>query len=824
MRTFAVGSWSTFGHMVISMALLGFGLSGTMLTFIQRRVERDPERWLHVSSTLFMPAMALAHVVAQRIDFNPLLITSDARQLLKIAAYYVAYGAPFIVGAVFIGVSFIALREQIHKLYFWNMVGSGLGGLMMLPAMFVLPPERLFIPLCIACFVAAVAFCWYQEQPGGRLTLDTVRLGGSLLLTTLALGLFVFAGDIRVSDYKGVSYARKFPDSKYVAGDWGPMGVLEVFDSSYLHFAPGLSDRAGVELKRMPAHAYMGLYIDGGGPIGVMGNLGREEEAYLDYLPMAAAYKILDQPKVMLVQLGGGSSVALALYEGASEVQVVEPNPQVIRLLRDNAAVRKFNGDLLHNPRVHLAAGDPRAYAATTEAHFGLVEVSLIDSTGLSQAAGYSVDENYVYTVEGIRDYMRCLTPDGLLSITVWNKLDPPRNVPRLLATVVRALGEEGTGEPRDRLFVSHLYLSTATIIAKKSPFTREEAATLHREHSRLWFDVVYYPGMAETEEDFEGVLGAFRALYRPDEESGHEKADGLGGTEDSEATPDMGRLYRGSAQWLLGNRSRELFNRYVFDVRPATDNRPYFTAYLKPSTLPLFLGQLKAVSDEWGYILLWGTLAQSVLFGLLIVALPMMFRWRALFGGRAGTGGVIAYYSCLGLGYMLVEMVLIQKLVLFLAAPIYAFSIVITSMLVLSGLGSRFAGRLADDPARGVKLAVLVIVPCLVFYAFLLDPVLRVLLPAPLPVKFALAILLMAPAAFCMGFPFPSGLQALSDSRPSLLPWAWGMNGALSVTGAVLTKLLSISFGFAPVLLLAAGIYALAAAVFGANQATEPA
>jgi hypothetical protein len=404
MRTFSVGSWSNFGHMVISMALLGFGISGTMLTFIQRRVERNTERWLYLSAMLFMPTMGVAHLAAQRVNFNPLLITSDAGQLLRIGAYYVAYGLPFIVGAVFIGVSFIALRDHIHKLYFWNMVGSGLGGLMMLPAMFLLPPERLFVPLCVVCFVAAGAFCWYRERPDGPLALDTLRLGANLLLTALAVGLFVFAGDIRVSDYKGVSYVRKFPDSRYVAGDHGPMGVLEVYDSSYLHFAPGLSDRAGVELKRMPAHAYMGLYIDGGGPIGVMGHLSPQEEAYLDYLPMAAAYKVLDAPKVLLVQLGGGSSVALALHEGASQVQVVEPNPQIIHLLRDNPAIRKFNGDLLHDPRVHVTTGDPRAYAATTEARFDLVEVSLIDSTGLSQAAGYSVDENYVYTVEGIRD------------------------------------------------------------------------------------------------------------------------------------------------------------------------------------------------------------------------------------------------------------------------------------------------------------------------------------------------------------------------------------------------------------------------------------
>jgi len=170
------------------------------------------------------------------------------------------------------------------------------------------------------------------------------------------------------------------------------------------------------------------------------------------------------------------------------------------------------------------------------------------------------------------------------------------------------------------------------------------------------------------------------------------------------------------------------------------------------------------------------------------------------------------------------VEMVLIQKFVLFLAAPIYAVSIVITSMLILSGVGSRFSARYAANRTAGVRRAVTIIVPALAFYAFLLDPVLRVLLPLPLIVKFVAAILIMAPAAFFMGFPFPNGLSALSDARPQLLPWAWGMNGALSVTGAVLTKLISISYGFPAVLLVAAATYALAAVVFPANEAAKAA
>ena len=818
MRTFAVGSWSNFGHMVISIALLGFGLSGTLLTFIQHKVEPNAEQWLFGSAILFMPAVALAHLAAQHIAFNPVLITSDRKQLLNIGLYYLAYGVPFFVGATFIGVSFIALRDRIHKLYFWNMLGSGLGGLVMLPVMFLVPPDRLLIPICLAAFLAAVAFCWYEDPDTGRLTLDTFRVGENLLCGAVAIGLVAFAGGIRVSPYKGISYVRKSVDCREIARAYGPMGQIEVIDSSLLHFAPGLSLNAAFEVAKLPDRAYMGMFIDGGGPIGIMRQLAPDEQAYCNYLPMAAPYQILRQPDVFLVQLGGGMSVNVALYQGAGQVTAVEANPQVAKLLRDNPVLRQFNGELLRDPRVHVRQGDARAYAATTKQRFDLVEVSLIDSTGLSQAGGYSLDENYVYTVEGLRDYLHCLRADGILSLTVWNRVHPPRNVPKLLSTVVAAVAQDGRGDPRDRLFFFHSYLETATILAKASPFRPGEVQALRAFCDRLSFDVMYCPGMADRDRQFGAALAAFRDYYRPEPTAaGGGSTEAAGRRED--ALLDMGRLYRGCAQALLNGRSAALFARYILDIRPATDNRPYFTAYLKPRTLPLFLSQLDQVSNEWGYILLWGTLIQSVLFGLVIVALPLVLRWRELFSGRAGTLGVILYYSCLGSAYMLVEMVLIQKLVLFLAAPIYSVSIVITSMLVLSGLGSRYSSRFAADRRRGIRLAVAVIVASLAFYAFLVDPILRACLPAPLALKAVLAVILMAPAAFFMGFPFPSGLSALSSSRPRLLPWAWGMNGALSVTGAVLARLLSISFGFAAVLLVAAGTYVLAGIAFRANE-----
>jgi hypothetical protein len=278
------------------------------------------------------------------------------------------------------------------------------------------------------------------------------------------------------------------------------------------------------------------------------------------------------------------------------------------------------------------------------------------------------------------------------------------------------------------------------------------------------------------------------------------------------------GDLYRFTLDWLCSGKAAQLYKDYVFDIRPASDDRPYYTGYLKPEKLPSFLPRLNAVAEEWGYIMLIGTLLQSVLCGLLIILLPLGGCWREIFKGQKGTSGVILYYACLGLGYMLVEIFLIQKFVYFLADPIISTSCVITTMLVASGLGSLAAGKFKLQPTLLVRLAVLIIGLCILGYIFIVPGILHSWLGLPLLFKIFLSILFIFPLAFFLGFPFPLGLSNLTISKPHLLPWAWGMNGALSVTGSVLARLFSIQYGFMFVLLLAIGLYALAGLTFKAN------
>jgi spermidine synthase len=815
MRVFAVGSWSNFGSMVISIALLGFGVAGTLLTIVSDSVRKNPDPWLVFSAMALAPSMAVAHSVAQLVPFNPVLITNDPAQLWWIAAYYALYGIPFLAGGLFIGTMFATFSSRMHTLYFWNMLGSGLGGLLVLAAMFLFPPDFLIYPLVGIAILPALLCCVHWDSMKESFKVAAADAVLCLALALVSFGILARFGAVSVSDFKPESGARKFPDISRVYRTYSPLGEMTVYSSSYFHFAPGLSDNASSSLKHMPRNAFLGMFVDGNGPVGVMKKLSREEEAYMDFLPMSAPYLLYSKPDVLILRLGGGAGVHTALHSAARSVEVVESNPDLLHMLTAVPFFRAYTGDVLRDPRVHVTREEVRAYAGSTKKRFDIAEIGLVDSVGLSQAGGYSVEENYLYTVQAIQDYMKCLSHSGVLSITVWDRLSPPRNVPRLLSSVVEALRASGVDHPENRVFAFNLLLSTATVLVKNSDFRQPEIDLLKDYCRRMSFAPDYYPGMTPDTGSFDALLGAYRGLYA-------DEPAGAAQTAQQRPTMRADILYHDALSWLFEGRQKELYSKYIFDIRPATDEKPYYSGYLKATTLPLFIAHAGDISDEWGYLLLLGTFLQSLIFGALIIILPLATRRRELFAGRKGTGGILLYFGCLGLGYMMAEIFLIQRFVYFLTDPVYTNSIILTILLISSGAGSLLAEKMSRHRRVAVVLVAAGIAAFIAFYLFGLSPVLNATLGQPLLLKVLLACLLVAPFGVLLGMPFPTGLSALSESRQSILPWAWGVNGALSVTGSVLTRLISTSAGFPTVLVIVAVLYVVAGVIYASNETRE--
>ena len=331
---------------------------------------------------------------------------------------------------------------------------------------------------------------------------------------------------------------------------------------------------------------------------------------------------------------------------------------------------------MLNDPRVHVVDYDGRLYLAGHPDSYDVVDLSLADSAGLSAPGGFAIVEKYAYTREAMETYMRALKPGGVLSVTLWNKEEPPKSVLKLYSTMAeaaRALDPEGMS--RDFFAVS-TYLSTATVLYKRGGFTDAEIAALRDHTKAMSFDEIYSPGIAFDAAQTDSVLANYRGAIFSDapapapgkaaEGASAAAADDTGGDEGGAAAPTalpptlMGRL-----AWhaLIFGGWDDIARRYVFDARPLTNDRPYFAAYVKPKDLPNLLDRLEIVQDEWGYLLLWATLGIAAIAAVSLVAIPVVFGWRSIFSRAPGKGGTILYFACLGLGYIIVEVALIAQL-----------------------------------------------------------------------------------------------------------------------------------------------------------------
>ncbi|MDR2717325.1 MAG: hypothetical protein LBB89_04585 [Treponema sp.] len=805
MRIFSVGSWSNFGSLVISTALLGIGLAGIILTFVEERIRRRPEMYMSILAILLPLFMSGAVIIAQMVSFNPIFLASDSRQLWFIGAYYIIYGLPFFIIAAFVGISFITLNDRIQGVYFWNMIGSGAGGLFIVLFMFFLPPQYLLLPVLALTIIAALLSSMRKSE---KLHFPLPYVIGLGITTVGSIILVFFWGNIRISDYKDISYVRRYADSTLVHHSNGPAGEFHVYASRYFHFAPGLSDNAVLRIDNLPTQLYWGLFIDGSGPIGIMGHLKEDEKIYMDYLPMAAPYSMITEPDVLLVNLSGGINANVALYNGARSIDITEPSPEIIRLLRDDPSVSRFTGNLLETEKINVIRGEGRSHCVNNEGSYDLIEISLVDSVGLTDSGGYAVHEDFKYTVEAFKDYFSGLKDSGILSVTVWDRLNPPRNVPRLLNTIIRAMNEAGFEKPEKCLYSFGLLRSTSTILVKKGTFTPRDIDDLNNFIKKCSFELFYAPEAELPLRDPDILMASYRSQFVDS-----------GADEDKIETITNADMYRTVIPLFFAGEAKKIEKGYIFDIRPVTDPRPYYTGFLKIDELPMYLDQLQDISEEWGYLLLFAMLIQACIFGLIVILIPVIGRRKTLFKRRRGTIGVIFYYAGLGLGYMLIEIYLIQRLAVFLSNPTYSTSMVITVMLIFSALGNITSGLLKRYRVFVVPAACVLIGAGLFFYIFGLSDFLAAFHSSSMMTRFLVSALIIAPPAFFMGIPYPNGLDSLQKTKPHLLPWAWGMNGGLSLVGSAMARLLSVASGFPVLLKLGIGIYLMVGLLFPINE-----
>ena len=838
MRVFSVGSWAHFGSLVVSLAMFGFGLTSAVMCVGKSWFERHWIGSVKGALLAFGPLMVVCNLAAQQVPFNAIFLISDPVQKWRLFANFVLYFLPFLAGALYLGVIFLKAKKTFSRVYFADLVGSGLCGLTVLLAMYAWRPDDLIMAPLLLWLAGGIL--WFVALGDRR------GMAAIVVVAILSAAAHHFAPQVlgipklAVSDYKGVSYARKFPDAKRVYERASPFGYIEVYSSSYLHFAPGQSDNAAFNLEKMPSNAYLGLYIDSEGPAGIIKDLPAEQTAYFKYLPMYYPYLLKKDPKTFVVQFGGGISTAVALKSGSSQVTVAEGNPALLSAFREDKFLRDFTGDILNNPKVNVIDYDGRLYVAHTKNRYDVIDLSLADSAGLSSPGGFSIVEKYSYTREAMSAYMRALTPGGVLSVTLWNKEEPPKSVLKLYATMAAAARDiDGGKDIAEKFYVVSSYLSTATVLYKRDGFTAAEIELLNAHTKAMSFDVIYYPGLKVDTADLKQILSDYRDQFffaghavdptAPAETEPNDKPPPGAATEGApgatEAVADgpppapvvpatvLGRL---AWHYLIEGGWQQVADQYVFDTRILTNHQPYFAAYIKVPDLLKFTDRLELVQDEWGYLLLWATLGIATVFALTLVLFPVVFGWRTIFSRYPGKAGTMLYFLCLGLGYIIVEVGMISHFILALSNATVSASVLITGMLVFSGIGSFFSERYLDRARSFMPKVFLAIFAILATYAFTIDYALDWIGTLPYALRILLCLLIVFPPAFLMGFPMPTAMTLLGRlGKDHMFLWAWGINGCFSVIGAALVPIVATSFGLPAVVLVGAFAYLIALPAF---------
>ena len=780
MRLFSINLWHHFAYMIISLALLGWGACGALLTLLPGAAA--PRRFAPVfcaGAALFGLTAVGSFALAQRVPFNPLELLWDPRQPLHLFTVYLLLLLPFLCAGACICLALARFRGALARIYSVDILGAGAGSLGVVALLFVLAPfDALKWIGVLGCVAAAVG---WLECGGPR------RWPAALLLALAGLPWLLPPAWLapRMSPYKELPQTLRIPEARVVAQRSSPLGLISVVESPRvpLRHAPGLALTATTE----PPPQW-GVFTDGEGlnALTRFDDGRRERLAHLDQISSALPYHLLQRPRVLVLGAGAGADVLQAHYHGARQIDAVELNPQLVELVQRDFghAAGGVYGPLA---RVHVV--EARGFVAASSERYDLIQVALLDSFSASSAGLHALAENYLYTVEALQDELRHLAPGGLLAITRWVSL-PPRDALKLFAAAVLALERSGVAEPGAQLALVRSW-KTSTLLVKNGAFTHEDIAAIRAFCAARSFDLGFLPGMKREESN------RFNVVEEPD-------------------------FFFEGANALLGPQRGEFLQRYKFNVEPATDDRPHFFHFFKWETLPELLalkGQGGLPLLDWGYPVLVATLGQALLASLLLIGLPLAWvarrnaRRSARQGVRATAGvsraRVLAYFLAIGFAFMFIEIAFIQKFVLFLSHPLYAVAVVLFSFLLFAGVGSGVSVRLRLAPVAvagaiaGSALLCLLVLPWLFRHAMGLQDAARILV----------SIALIAPLAFFMGMPFPQGLARVEAADAGLIPWAWGINGCASVTAAVLATLLAIHVGFTAVVLMALLLYGVAAA-----------
>lgn len=761
-RVFSVMSWHHFAYLIISLAFLGFGAAGSFLTISPRFTQDEFDEHLLGKYALgFSSSLILGFAAATKVRFYAMDIYfyGDYSNVFSLLMLCVFIGVPFFFAGVCIGCLISRAGEAINRLYFSDLLGAGTGTLLSIAGINYLGVEATIYAAAAAGGLVAVLF----SAGGGRRLL---RIGsGAVLCLAVLMTVIAARHEIFPVYFPPQKIFRAAMEPHYYR--WHVVSRIDILPPVDKAFVGGgvLSPR--YRGKVTPVRM---IYQDGHAPTGIVNvpNGDLRNVPILGSILQGAPYVIKrNAEQALVIGVGGGIDVLLSLYYGTKHVVGVEVNPVTVDAIENRYA--DFAGRIFNRPDVELVAAEGRHYLTTTDNRFDVIQLSGVDTYSALSLGAYAMAENYLYSVEAMQGYWEHLSPNGILSFSRF-LFTPPRESLRLVTIQLEALRRMGIENPGRHMMIisgSTPFAPWAETLLKKSPFTGDEVAAYRRWADRLGFDVLYDP--------YNQRSNAFNWMIR----ASHSERE-------------------------------ELIEQYPYNVRAITDDNPFFFQYYRWRSL------LQPMQSEGGVpinqlplgllVMLVSLFQILVLAGICIIAplLPHSGRLRRI----EHRGRVLVYFGALGLGFITVEITLLQKYAVFVGGPIYSMAVTLFAILVFSGLGSLMAKRIGRSIHRGLTLIIIALVGAILGEALFVNYAVPRLMFLPHMMRCVVAVLALAPLAIMMGMPFPTGLRLTQRLGDAIVPWAWGVNAVTTTLGSIVCMLVSMQLGFTALLFMAAAIY----------------
>jgi len=761
-RIFSVTLWYYFGFLAISLALLGTAAAGVFCyLFPDRLVGDDYAKYLTGFSLLFAVATPIAIGAHLIIDLSRYSIL-DVQFYLALSMELLLLFVSFFCAGMCITIALFRYNEQIGTVYFGDLVGASLGSLLVVPLLYHFSAPAITFAVSMGACAAACLFSRdLRIRPLWILSAVMTMLSLILFLGNDRLGLLRVT---TVKSYSSRAFAQTHEPRK-VFEKWSPICRVTVFAPRWKAFGDQRHERMRVE-SDAGAPTYLHQF-DG-------------DFSKLDYVkgdPQQVVYRLKSNGHVLVIGSGGGVDVLAALLFAQKRITAVDVNPVIVRLVRQVYA--DYIGRIFEDPHVTLQVAEGRNFVAGSSEHYDVIQITAIDTWAAAASGAYMFNENSLYTIEAVRDYITHLKPDGVLSVTRYYYWDEAL---RLTNMFIEHLVQNGLGDVGRRLIIvsqTREQYRRATVLVKNGVFSPEESASVLAAAKQYDFSVVYAPYVDPTDLESSDYSRLFRSLIDP-------QAYGL------------------SAR-------AELVKTYPKNLTPPTDDRPFFffMRYFRDIFRP---DPEDHPSRQIALPLLYGMFVTFGLFGLLTIFLPLYLSRNVDIRRAPYRLRSLTYFVGLGVGYILIEISLIQRLTIFLGHPTYSFVVVLTTLLCSSGLGSLASGIWMAGPSPRKLLVVLAgILVIVLFYILFVYNTFTSLMWLDKPLRILLAVLTIFPSGFLMGMCFPMGMQIVRRFHEHLVPWGWGVNGAFSVFGSICSLVLALNFGFKAMMGVGGAFYALA-------------